>query len=234
MGRLPRPVEDGFVFHALNQGNNRADVFDDDGDRLAFLEALGRAKERYPFQLYGYCLMNNHFHLLLRPEPGQAVSRIMQSLTIAHTWRHHKLRQSVGHVWQGRFKSPVVQDDGHLLMVLRYIEANPLRAGMVEDLATYRWSSFLAHAKGIADPLLDPFPEFDRLGRTPAERRARWLRKVRAPQPEAELKRIRGSVRSGKPLGQDEWVATHAARLGIELNPRPRGRPKKVSGTVSG
>ena len=228
MGRLPRPVEDGFVFHALNRGNNRADVFADDGDRSAFLEALAKTKERYPFRLFGYCLMTNHFHLLLRPEPGQAVSKIMQSLSIAHTWRYHKRWRSIGHVWQGRFKSPVIQDDGHLLNVLRYIEANPLRARMVEDLATYRWSSFPAHAKGVADPLLESFPEFEAIGRTPKDCRERWARKVLAEQSEPELKRIRESARTGRPLGQDEWVAANATHLGIELNPRPRGRPKKV------
>ena len=150
----------------------------------------------------------------------------MQSITVAHTWRYHRRRESVGHVWQGRFKSPVIQDDGHLLTVLRYIEANPLRAKMVEDLATYRWSSFLAHGRGAADPLLDAFPEYEELGRTPAERCRRWTRKVVARQPESELKKIRESAKSGRPLGEEEWVATHAARLGIELNPRPKGRPK--------
>ncbi len=228
MGRRPRPVEDGLVFHALNRGNNRADVFADDGDRQAFLDALAKTKERYPFRLFGYCLMTNHFHLLFRPDAGQSVGRIMQSLTIAHTARYHKRWQTVGHVWQGRFKSPVIQDDGHLLTVLRYIEANPLRARIIEDLAGYRWSSFPAHGQGVADPLHDPFPEYDALGRTPAERRARWRRKVMAPQPESDLARIRDSARTGKPLGEPEWVARNAARLGINLNPRPKGRPRKV------
>ncbi len=113
--------------------------------------------------------------------------------------------------------------------MLRFIEANPLRARMVEDLAGYRWSSFPAHGQGVADPFaFDPFPEFDALGRTPAERRARWRRKVMAPQSESDLARIRDSVRTGKPLGQPEWIARNAARLGINLNPRPKGRPRKV------
>src|SRR5262249_58750238 len=133
MGRLPRAIDDGLVYHAMNLGNNRAEVFADDGDHEAFLESLRVAKERYRFALYGDCLMTNHFHLLLRPGPGQSISRILQSLTVAHTWRYHKRHHTVGHVWQGRFKSPVIQDDEHLLVVLRYIEANPLRARMVSD-----------------------------------------------------------------------------------------------------
>src|SRR5215467_7196105 len=98
--------------------------------------------------------MSNHFHLLLAPEPGVSISRILQSLTVAHTWHFHRQQCTSGHVWQGRFKSPVVQDDDHALVVLRYIEANPLRAGMVADLANYPWSSYPAHGLGRADPLL--------------------------------------------------------------------------------
>jgi putative transposase len=228
MGRLPRPGGEGLVYHALNRGNNGADVFTGAEDHEAFLDALARTKERYPFRLFGYCLMTNHFHLLLQPESGESISRILQSLTVAHTSRHHKRRGSAGHVWQGRFKSPIVQDDGHLLVVLRYIEANPLRAGMVADLSEYRWSSFPAHGLGRADPLLTPLPGLDALGRAPAERRARWRRKVLAPQNENELARIRESVRSGRPLGAPEWVAEKADQLGINLNPRPRGRPRKA------
>ena len=104
MGRPLRPVADGLVYHAMNRGNNRDRVFLDDGDCRAFLRALAQTQRRYPFELFGYALMGNHFHLLLRPGPGQSISRILQSLTVAHTWRYHRRHGSVGHVWQGRFK----------------------------------------------------------------------------------------------------------------------------------
>jgi putative transposase len=230
MGRLPRPVEDGLVYHALNCGNNRADVFAEPEDHEAFLLALARTQLRYPFALLGYCLMTNHFHLLLRPGPGQSISRILQSLTVAHTWRHHKRHRTVGHVWQGRFRSPVVQDDEHLLVVLRYIEANPLRAGMVgaAGLGDYRWSSYPAHGFGRADPLLGPIPEFETLGRTPAERQSRWRRKVESPQGGDDLIRVRDSIRTGRPFGAPGWVEAKAGQLGLCLNPRPRGRPRRA------
>ncbi len=112
MGRTLRPTDEGLVYHAINRGNNREAVLLDDEDRLAFLWGLRRIRLRYPFRLYGYCLMSNPFHLLLRPEPGATISRILQSLTVAHTWRHHRRHRTVGHVWQGRFKSPVVQEEG--------------------------------------------------------------------------------------------------------------------------
>jgi putative transposase len=227
MGRLSRPIEDGLVYHALNRGNNRADVFAGPEDQEAFLQSLAKTQQRYPFRLFGYCLMTNHFHLLLRPGPGQSISRILQSLTVAHTWRYHKRHRTVGHVWQGRFRSPVIQDDEHLLVVLRYIEANPLRAGMVIDLGEYRWSSYLAHGLGRPDPLVSPMPELDALGRSPAERQSRWRRKVHAAQKQEEIDRVRESLRSGKPLGTPEFVETKAQILGLDLNPPRRGRPRK-------
>ena len=227
MGRLPRTIDDGLVYHALNRGNNRADVFHDDDDRVAFLEALAKTKDRYPFRLFGYCLMTNHFHLLLRPEAGQSISRILQSLTITHTWRYHKRHQTSGHVWQGRFKSPVIQDDPHLLVVLRYIEANPVRAKIVKDPADYPWSSFPCHGLGREDTLVSPFPEWDELGRTEAERRRRWRAKVGMAQSEAELTAVRGSLRSGRPLGALDWTEQMAKRLKLDLiPPSPLGRPQ--------
>jgi putative transposase len=227
MGRLPRAVDEGLVYHALNRGNNRADVFADESDHLAFFQALGQTQCRYPFKLFGYCLMTNHFHLLLQPGPGQSISRILQSVTVAHTWRYHKGHRSSGHVWQGRFKSPVIQDDEHLLVVLRYIEANPLRASMVSDPGDYRWSSYQYHGLGRTDALLSSFPEWDQLGRTEAERRRRWRAKVRATQSEDELRAVRASIRSGRPVGNTSWTEDVAQRLRINLNPRPRGRPSK-------
>jgi putative transposase len=228
MGRLPRSVADGPIYHALNRGNNRAAVFDTPADYALFLHALGQTRQRYPFRLFGYCLMPNHFHLLLQPDDGQNISRILQSLTFAHTWYFHKSQHTSGHVWQGRFKSPVIQDDDHLLTVLRYIEANPLRAGLVSDPAAYRWSSFAAHALGQADPLLSAAPVWGRLGKTEAARQARWRAWVREPLTERELAAVRKAVTSGRPYGSPSWVDATAKRLGTNLASRPRGRPKKI------
>ena len=225
MGRLPRPTGDDLIYHAINRGNNRADVLGPEGERDMFLGDLARTKARYPFALFGYCLMSNHFHLLLKPAPGQSISRILQSLTVAHTWRHHRRQGTSGHVWQGRFRSPVIQDGDHLLVVLRYIEANPVRAAMVADPCEYTWSSHRCHGAGHADPILDSFPEWEQLGRTEPERRARWRRKVRGEQPAKELDGVRSSVRSGRPYGAEDWVEVISHRLGIVREPRRRGSP---------
>jgi putative transposase len=171
--------------------------------------------------------MTNHFHLLLQPGAGESISRILQSLTVAHTWRYHKAHLSSGHVWQGRFKSPMVQDDEHLLVVLRYIEANPLRASMVSDPGDYRWCSYQHHGLGRSDPLLSSFPEWERLGRTDADRRRRWRAKFRPAQRQEELRAVRDSLASGRAFGNTSWTENIAQRLQINLDRRPRGRPLK-------
>jgi REP-associated tyrosine transposase len=121
----------------------------------------------------------------------------------------------------------VVQADDHLWAVLRYIEANPLRAGMVNDPATYRWSSYPAHGEGRADPLLTPLPEWPDLGPDEPARRLAWRRKVMADQPAAEVESIRRSLRGGLPFGGTTWVEEMATKLGTQLERRPPGRPRK-------
>ena len=227
MPRPLRPIDDRLVYHVINRGNNRAPVFFDDEDYAAFLKAIGDLKQRRPFEFYGYCLMPNHVHLLIRPLETP-ISRVMQSLLVSHTQRYHRCHHSGGHVWQGRFKSPVIQDDDHLLTVLRYIEANPLRARMVEAAGDYRWSSFPAHGLGRPDPLLDPLLVYDSLAKTPATRRRRWSAFVHQSPSDDELAAIRRSCSTGLPFGSPTWVDSLAVRLGLDLTIRPRGRPRKV------
>lgn len=199
MGRQPRPIADGLVYHALNRGNNRGAVFADAGDFQAFLDALAKTKERYPFRRFADCLMSNHFHLVLAPDAGQSISRIVQSLTVAHTWHYHKRHGTSGHVWQGRFKSPVIETDEHLLTVLRYVEGNPLRAGMVSDWASYVWSSYLVHGLGRRFGLIDEAPVWERLGKTEAARQSRWREWVHTPLTEKELAGVRRAATTGHP-----------------------------------
>src|SRR5262249_19618909 len=170
-----------------NRGKNRQAVFTAPADFRAFLTALGQTQERYPFRLFGYCLMTNHFHLLLQPGPGQSINRIWPSLTVAHTWRCHRMHRSSGHVWQGRFKSPVIQDDEHLLTVLRYIEANPLRAGMVSDLRGYPWCSYPAHGLGQTQEGVSALPSWQGLAATEDARQVSWRGRVHTPLTAREL-----------------------------------------------
>jgi putative transposase len=229
MGRPPRLIGDGLVYHALNRGNNRERVFFRPTDYEQFLRALAQTQERYPFRLYAYCLMANHFHLVLQPADGQAISRILQSLTVAHTWHYHRAQATSGHVWQGRFKSPVIAADEHLLTVLRYVESNPLRAGMVTDLAEYSWSSYPAHGLGRGLPLLAEAPVWRSLGRREPARQRYWRQWLHTPLTEKELALVRRSVGSGRPYGSVAWVEQTGARLGLNLVARPRGRPRKMT-----
>lgn len=226
MPRPLRPVDDGLIYHVINRGNNRQNVFRKVGDFQAFLAALGDLKARKPFELYGYCLMSNHFHLLLRPK-GATISRIMQSLLVSHTQRYHKHYQSGGHVWQGRFKSPVIQNDEHLLTVLRYIEANPLRATLVERADEYRWSSYHVHGCGERDELIDRLITYEQLASSVAGRARKWVEKVHRPIDEQILARLRRSTASGLPFGDEAWVKRISKQLDLDLTIRPRGRPRK-------
>jgi putative transposase len=214
----------------INRGNNRQDVFHKPADFEAFLVSLAELKERKPFKLYGYCLLDNHFHLLLRPTGDASISRIMQSLLISHTQRYHRHHRSGGHVWQGRFKSPVIQNDEHLLAVLRYIEANPVRARVVKKAGQYPWSSYGAHGEGQANELVDRLATYEEIARQAKVRQRKWAELVHRPLEERQLVAIRRSNATGLPYGDEAWIKRLAKRLELDLTIRPRGRPRKVSG----
>jgi REP-associated tyrosine transposase len=228
MPRPLRPIDDGLIYHVTNRGNNRQNVFRKMQDFQAFLESLAAVKARKPFELYGYCLMSNHFHLLLRPT-GATISRIVQSLLVSHTQRYHKQYRSGGHVWQGRFKSPVIQNDEHLLTVVRYIEANPLRARLVKRADEYPWSSFRVHGAGQADELVDRLIVYEEISPYAKIRQRKWTALVHRSLEEATLQRIRRSSATGLPYGDQSWVERLAKKLHLDLTIRPRGRPRKHS-----
>lgn len=227
MPRHPRsPIPDA-AYHVHNRGNNRTVVFLDNADRQAFMDAIAKAHERYAFAMFGYCLMPDHFHLLLKPALGESISRIVQSLTVAHTWHSHRHHGTSGHVWEGRFRGSVIQEDSHLLAVLRYIESNPIRSRLVRDSARYAWSSYRAHGLGEEDALLSPFAAWQELGRTEGDRRRRWRDRIRAAQKPAEIESVRLALARARPFGDAAWTAEMCRLLNIPVVPRPRGRPRK-------
>src|SRR5829696_2541674 len=134
MPRTRRQIEAGTIYHVLNRGNGRQALFSKDADYAAFLKLLAEALEKFPVDLLAYCLMGNHWHLLLRPRTADALSQMIAGLTVTHARRHHQHypNPGIGHLYQGRFKSFPVQSDEHFLTVARYIHANPLRAGLVK------------------------------------------------------------------------------------------------------
>jgi len=219
MPRTARASQGGFVYHVINRGNGRAEVFHKDGDYDAFVRLLADAHERLPMRVLAYCLLPNHFHLVLWPHADGDLSRWMQWLLPAHVRRYHQHYHSSGHVWQGRFKAFPIQADEHLLTVLRYVERNPLRCELVKKAELWRWSS-------LATGGLEAPPAFLHAGPTP--RPKNWLGLVQEPLTAAELARVRHCVTRGTPYGSDAWMKRTASRLGLEASLRSRGRPKKA------
>ena len=222
MSRPPRAAEGGLIYHALNRANARLAIFDDDGDYDAFDRVLAEAVDRHRMRLLAYCVMPNHFHLVVWPVGDGDLSRFMRWLTMTHTQRWHAHHRSAGsgHLYQGRFKSFPVQDDGHLATVCRYVERNALRAGLVAWAEDWRWGSLARYvAKGPA-----PGPA---LSRWPIERPEPWGKRVNDPLGPSEEEALRRSVRRGQPFGSEGWRESTASRLGLDSTLRPRGRPRR-------
>jgi putative transposase len=204
----------------VNRANARARIFEKPGDFDAFEKVLSEAHERTPMRTLAYCVMPNHWHLVLWPRDDGDLPRFMTWLTLTHTQRWHAHRGSAGsgHLYQGRYKSFPVQGDEHFLMVCRYVERNALRAGIAARAEEWRWCSLWQRTCAA-------FPAFKWLAQWPLEPSSRWLDWVNEPQSAAELGAIRCSVRRGTPYGSGGWVSRTARKLGLESTLRPRGRP---------
>ena len=224
MGRPQRADEAGGIYHALNRGNARANVFDKPEDYEAFERILAEGLERYPCRLLAYQLMPTHWHLVLQPTEDGGMSNFLRWVSLTHTMRLHAHRRTggQGHVYQGRFKSFPIQDDDHFLVVCRYVERNALRAELVRRAEDWRWGSLHRWLhKPERDPrLLSPWP----LARPP-----RWAERVNQPLTGPELHAVRTSVNRGTPFGDQTWVQRIAQELNLQSTLRPRGRPKKES-----
>lgn len=219
MPRRPRASRGGVIYHCLNRGNARQRLFHKPADYDAFIAILAEAQERLPIDLLGYCLMPNHWHLVLRPAADEDLSRFMSWLGVTHVRRHHAHYQTRGggHLYQGRFKSFPVQDDRHLLTVLRYVEANAIRAKLAKRAEAWRWGSLAARR-------LDKPPL--KLATWPVRRPPDWLELVNQPLDPNQLAAARLCLKRGCPYGQPAWTAQIAAELGLAHTLRPIGRPR--------
>jgi len=218
MPRVERGLQDGHVYHVINRGNGRQQVFEKDGDYKSFIDLMVAAKERHAVMVYAYCLMPNHFHLLISPEKGEDLSKWMQWLMTSHVRRYHRHHGTSGHVWQGRYKSFIVQQDEHLLTVARYIEGNPVRAMLADSAGDWMWSS---HQERVGKG------EYKLIDQLPINQPSDWTRYVDEPITGRELERLRQCVNRQAPLGAIEWVLEICKRLGLESTIRRRGRPGK-------
>ena len=238
MPRSPRPPAAGIITHVLNRANARMTLFEHDGDYEAFERTLQQARDRTPMRILSYCIMPNHWHLVLWPRGDGDLPEFMRWLTLAHTQRWHAARGSAGtgHVYQGRYKSfpvqarrvgrtqrqqGVVDAGSSLWTVLRYVERNAARAGLVQRAEDWRWCSLWRRTAGDADQralLTDP----------PGGWPANWVNWVNKPLTAEEHEALTLCIARGRPFGEPDWVARVAARLGLESTLRPRGRPRKA------
>ncbi len=218
MPRVKRGLSDGLIYHVLNRGNGKAKIFHKEEDFWAFIELIKEAKKRYPLCIFAYCLMPNHFHLVVRPFQANYLSKWMQWLMTSHVRRYHRHYKTTGHIWQGRFKSFIIQKDEHLLTVLRYVERNPVRARLVSSARDWHWSSHRERISKELEKVIDNIPI-----NLPCE----WNKSVDEPLTEIELEKLQQSVIRQSPFGSVEWQKKISQKLGLEHTLKPRGRPRK-------
>lgn len=224
MPRKGRSIAAGGFYHVLNRGNGRQRLFHKDRDYLAFGRVLAEGLERYRVDLLAWCLMPNHWHLVLRPRDTAALSRLMGWIGVTHVRRHHQHyhTRGGGHLYQGRFKSFPVQDDGHFRTVCRYVEANARRAKLVRRAEQWPWSSLAQPPAPTAESR--PWPT---IAAWPMPRPSDWLERVNEPLSKQEHEALQSSVVRGRPFGQADWIADTAKRLNLTHTLRDPGRPLK-------
>ncbi|MEM1067737.1 MAG: transposase [Planctomycetota bacterium] len=228
MGRPKRADEAGGIYHMLNRANRRQTIFLKPSDYEAFEAILQQALDRLDLDLFAFCLMPNHWHLVVSPQRDGEMGRFGQWLCLTHTQRYHAHYQTTGdgHLYQGRYKSFPVQHDEHFLSLCRYVERNAYSAGLCTAPDQWRYGSAWRRRYGSPE-------ERAMLAQWPIERPVSWDESVRAELSVKELEKLRWCVRRGCPFGDETWVESTARRLDLESTLRPRGRPRKLRETVS-
>ena len=225
MPRQPRPDLAGVPQHVVQRGNDRQVCFFEDVDYRAYLTGLREASLRYGCAVRACVLMTNPVHLLLTPSARDGVSRMMQLLGRQYVGYVNARYRRTGTLWEGRYKSCLVDTDRYLLTCYRYIELNPVRAAMVATPGEYRWSSYHANAHGASDPLVSSHPEYLRLGHEPAARQQVYrtlFDEVLTPERVAE---IRTYLQQQRALGSERFQRQVEAMLGRCAKVRPAHRP---------
>jgi len=221
MARLPRVDIGNIVYHILNRANARLSIFHTREDYRLFESILEEAQEKFNMRILAYCIMPNHWHLVVYPKYDGELAPFMQWITLTHTQRHHATHQTIGggHLYQGRYKSFLVQTDGYLQQLLRYVEHNPVRASLVIRAEDWQWSSVYRRERGTIQQqkLLTSWPIT-----MPTD----YLTWVNESLKEDELTTLRYSTNKGKPYGRDDWVATMIKKFKLDMTTRLVGRPK--------
>lgn len=218
MPRSARRIFPGIPHHVLQRGNRRQPLFFEDADRRAYLRLVTAACAKHCTSCLAWCLMDNHVHLILVPASEDGLRAPLASAHTAYSQRINRMRGESGHLFQGRFAS-YAMDDAHLMVAARYVENNPVAAGLVQRAEAWPWSSARAHIAGRADG----FTDLAALGRHVPDWRAMLARGLEAAD---EDERIARAMRSGWPVGAEPWLRSLAARFETELDCPRRGRPR--------
>ena len=227
MARLPRLYLPGCAQHVIQRGNNHNACFYAESDYKVYLKFLKDSAEKYQVAIHAFVLMTNHVHLLVTPQHEQAVSRMMQALGRQYVQYFNYTYDRTGTLWEGRYKSTVVDADSYLFCVYRYIELNPVRAGMVGHPADYPWSSFQGNAMGKAIKLLTPHPLYCRLGETAESRQAVYRSLFNSALAEREIAFIRQATNKSWALGSEQFKTLLAEKTGRRTAPFSKGGDRR-------
>lgn len=215
MARLPRVVIPGLPHHVTQRGNGRQQTFFEEGDYALYLDLLAQAAERAGTQIWSYCLMPNHVHIILTPADEDGLRRTFGELHRRYTGYINARRRTTGHLWQGRFSS-VAMDEAHFVTALRYVALNPVRARLVARAEDWRWSSTAALIAGEDDHVVTAAPALERVGDFAAFLGEEFDEAL-------EFRALRMAESVGRPIGSAEWLTDMEALTGKILAPRKRG-----------
>ena len=231
MPRRARMYLPGLPYHVVQRGNNREPCFIESENYQFYLELWKVLSRRYGALVHAYCLMTNHIHFLVTPDTETAISNTMKVVGSRYAQYINLKYNRTGTLWEGRHRSSLVQSDQYLLRCMRYIELNPVRAGMVNRPEEYRWSSYGVHAWGDK-AWITPHAEYIGLGKTSADRCHAYRELFRDQLSEADLHQIREAAHYSQPIGDDRFRQMIEKQYGIKLGQSKRGRPKKVRAEI--
>ena len=224
MARLPRYAAPGMSQHVIQRGTNRSALFAADSDYRFFRECLRTACKQHRCQVHAYVFMTNHVHLLMTPTTASGLGKVMQSVGRRYVQRFNDTYQRTGTLWEGRYRATLVDSEEYLLACHRYIELNPVRAGLVGDPGDYPWSSHGANALGARDPLVTPHERYHALGGDARARQAAYRALFGETLPDSTLGAIRDATNGGWALGSKRFRDEIAALLARRTQPGRRGR----------
>ncbi|MEK6749130.1 MAG: transposase [Pseudomonadota bacterium] len=233
MARLPRYNLPGQPQHVILRGNNRSNIFVSDADYRYYKACLKDAVERHGCAIHAYVLMANHVHLLVTPEREDGIGKVIQSVGRRYVQYFNYLQKRTGTLWEGRYKSTLIDSEKYLLTCSRYIELNPVRAQMVAHPRQYPWSSYRSHAEGKEDNLVTDHARYLALGKKSETRQLAYRALFKAHIDERTLQDIRNATNKGWALGNARFLEEITAAANRRAMPLPKGRPKQqISGAI--